>query len=104
MQLKRPYARNRWSRFRVFIGVVRKLKRNVFQENVRLVGFWQYSSRMPETPITLAVPDRCPNCQVAGRVRLQQTIQGNRVLLEWVCQACSREWLVRHKDEHPDKP
>jgi hypothetical protein len=59
---------------------------------------------MPETPITLAVPDSCPHCGAPGRVQLQQTIRGNRVLLEWVCHACSLEWLVRHKDEHPEKP
>ena len=59
---------------------------------------------MPETPITLHVPDMCPHCGVAGRVQLQQTIHVDRVLLEWLCDACDREWLVRHKDEHPDRP
>jgi rubredoxin len=59
---------------------------------------------MPETPISLDVPGTCPHCGVTGRVQLQQTIQGNRVLLEWVCRACDHEWLVRHKDEHPERP
>ena len=59
---------------------------------------------MPETPITLAVPDACPYCGVAGRVLLQQTVHGHSVLLEWLCQVCEHEWLVRHKDEHPLKP
>jgi hypothetical protein len=59
---------------------------------------------MPETPIALNVPDTCAHCGVAGRVQLQQTIHGQRVLLEWACQSCGREWLVRHKDEHPEKP
>jgi hypothetical protein len=59
---------------------------------------------MPETPITLAVPDPCPHCSVTGSVQLQQNIRGNRVLLEWLCRSCAHEWVVRHKDEHPEKP
>ena len=58
---------------------------------------------MPETPISLSVPETCPHCGVTGRVQLQQAIQGDRVLLEWACLACEREWLVRHKDECPEK-
>ena len=57
------------------------------------------SRTVPETPITLAVPPVCPHCG-SERVQLQQNIHGNRVLLEWCCQDCKAEWVVRHKDEY----
>jgi transposase-like protein len=59
---------------------------------------------MPERPISLALPATCPHCGAAGQVHLQQTIRGERVRLEWRCQGCQHEWLVRHKDEAPGTP
>jgi DNA-directed RNA polymerase subunit RPC12/RpoP len=59
---------------------------------------------MPETPITLYVPESCPHCGVRGLVKMQKTVSGNRVLLGWLCDACGHEWLVHHKDAHPARP
>jgi hypothetical protein len=53
---------------------------------------------VPERPITLRVPLRCGDCGARGTVRLQQTLKGEDVTLEWYCTACQAEWPVRRKD------
>ena len=53
---------------------------------------------MPERPITLRVPPSCGDCGARGTVRLQQTLKGANVTLEWYCTACHAEWPVRRKD------
>jgi hypothetical protein len=58
---------------------------------------------MPERPITLRLPPICPYCG-HNTIHLQQSFQGTRVLLEWACKECGKEWLVRHKDEDPSTP
>lgn len=54
---------------------------------------------MPETPIALRVPQQCANCGKAGTVKLQQTIKGERIVLDWYCTACEAEWPVKRKEE-----
>jgi len=54
---------------------------------------------MPETPVRLRVPPNCVRCGMAGTIRLQQTIKGESVVLEWACTACEAEWPVVRKDE-----
>ena len=56
---------------------------------------------MPETPIALRVPTECAVCHRAGAVKLQQTIKGDKMVLEWSCAACGHEWPVRRKEEVP---
>jgi hypothetical protein len=54
---------------------------------------------MPNTPISLLVPSVCPACGQAGRVKLQQTMKGEAVILEWACGACDAEWRVTRKEQ-----
>jgi hypothetical protein len=54
---------------------------------------------MPNTPVVLQVPRACVQCGRDGTVRLQQTIRGENVVLEWSCIACHAEWPVRRKEE-----
>lgn len=54
---------------------------------------------MPNTPVVLTVPPVCLTCGTAGTVKLQQTIRGEHVVLEWACSACQAEWPVRRKEE-----
>jgi hypothetical protein len=56
---------------------------------------------MPETPVRLRVPAACVGCGARGTVKLQQTIRGENVVLEWNCTICNAEWPVRRKDEQP---
>jgi len=54
---------------------------------------------VPETPIILRVPPRCPHCNDIGRIRLQQALKGVIIRLEWLCPFCNFEWFVCRKDE-----
>jgi len=54
---------------------------------------------MPETPVRLRVPASCPHCHAKDTVKVQTSIRGDSVLLEWHCTACKTEWPVRRKDE-----
>ena len=49
---------------------------------------------MPESP-TPRVPSECSRCGWPGTVRLQRTLQGERVLFLWCCIACNAEWPVQ---------
>jgi hypothetical protein len=54
---------------------------------------------MPDNPVVLRVPRQCATCGRLGTVKLQQTIRGERVILDWCCGACDAEWPVRRKEE-----
>ena len=40
-----------------------------------------------------------PYCHAQDTVKVQTTIRGESVLLEWHCAACKAEWPVRRKNE-----
>ena len=44
--------------------------------------------------LTIPVPGRCPRCKTNGAARLQQTIRGRAILLNWVCSVCGAEWAI----------
>ena len=56
---------------------------------------------VPNTPIALRVPKECEHCHRTGTVRLQQTLKGDQMNLEWCCTACQHEWPVTRKEEVP---
>ena len=56
---------------------------------------------MPNTPVVLRTPAKCTLCGTTGTVKLQQTIRGDHVILEWHCTACDAEWPVRRREEDP---
>jgi hypothetical protein len=54
---------------------------------------------MTDTPVRLRVPVACVSCGARGTIKLQQTIKGESVVLEWNCSICNAEWPVRRQDE-----
>ncbi len=48
--------------------------------------------------LTLEIPERCPSCAATGAVRLQQTIRGRAVVLNWCCARCQHEWPIDPDD------
>jgi len=56
---------------------------------------------VPDTNISLRVPPECDRCGAVGKVKLQQTLKGDQVLLEWCCTACNAEWPVKRRDQPP---
>ena len=44
--------------------------------------------------LTLKVPPRCPACKRDVTIKLEQTIKGDTVVLEWCCTACDHHWPV----------
>ena len=58
---------------------------------------------LPNTPIALRVPPTCEGCGREGLVRLQQSIRGGQVVLQWHCSGCDHEWPVRRKEEEAVK-
>ncbi len=55
---------------------------------------------MPDTPISLRMPPECIRCG-ATHIKLQQTIKGDQIVLEWCCTICNAEWPVKRRDEQP---
>ena len=43
----------------------------------------------------LHIPERCPDCQQVGGIKLEQTIKGADVDLNWCCGACNHSWPVK---------
>jgi hypothetical protein len=66
---------------------------------------WTFVIQKPQPPPPEQVYDRhahsaaCPYCHAQDTVKVQTTIRGESVLLEWHCAACKAEWPVRRKDE-----
>ena len=56
---------------------------------------------MPDTNISLRVPLECIRCSAIHTIKLQQTIKGDQILLEWCCTVCNAQWPVKRKDEQP---
>ena len=56
---------------------------------------------MPQTPISLNVPPACRECGSRGTVKLQQSIKGDHVALQWHCTECKAEWPVVRADQTP---
>jgi len=54
---------------------------------------------MPTEHLTFPIPDRCPNCNAAGTVQLQQNIRGQAVLLSWWCTHCHAESPIPEQRE-----
>jgi hypothetical protein len=48
----------------------------------------------PVPQVSLLVPQQCPLCTGRGGVRLQTTVRGGRVQLQWYCVRCEAEWPV----------
>jgi hypothetical protein len=54
---------------------------------------------MPNQPLSLNRPERCPSCHIGGGIRVEQTIKGDSVLLQWLCSTCQARWPVVQDDE-----
>ena len=52
--------------------------------------------------LKLVLPDRCPKCNTPGTARLQQTIRGDAILLNWSCSRCNGEWPIQEIDRVSD--
>ena len=64
-------------------------------------GISRAKTFMPDTPVVLRMPPACVECGRQGTVKLQETIQGTKVALEWCCTECNAEWPVRRREEDP---
>jgi hypothetical protein len=58
---------------------------------------------MSDRPLALHIPAFCERCHAANMVKLQQTIRGAQIVLQWLCGACKAEWPVRRRDEEPGR-
>jgi hypothetical protein len=56
---------------------------------------------MPDTEIGLHVPAECIRCGAHGTIKLQTSLYGDVVTLEWCCTVCNAEWPVKRRDELP---
>ena len=43
--------------------------------------------------------EECPSCHASGGIRVEQTIKGDTVLLQWLCSTCQASWPVVRSDE-----
>jgi hypothetical protein len=57
--------------------------------------------RMQKISPAHRVPPECSECGWPGTVTVQQTIQGDHVVLVWCCTACNAEWPIRYQQENP---
>jgi len=59
---------------------------------------------VPNTPLRLRVPEKCPQCGTAGRVNLESTIKSQSATLKWCCRACGYDWPIENRErELPER-
>ena len=57
----------------------------------------------PAAALRLRIPQTCPFCARSGYAKLEQTIQGNVIVLNWHCTLCDKEWPAAHDAELSSK-
>lgn len=60
---------------------------NIFDQLCLIIG------RMVSASLSLRIPC-CPQCGAHGTIRLQQTVRGESIVLDWSCSRCETEWSV----------
>ena len=56
---------------------------------------------VPDTEVSFRVPSERIRCGAPDTIKLQQTIKGGQINLEWLCIVCNGEWPVKRRDEQP---